>query len=234
MDTYLIVGLGNPGKAYAKHRHNVGFQIVDLLAKRHGLSFDRKQQQAEVASGMMGSYKVLLAKPQTFMNNSGVAVRGLLNFYKIPLPNLLVIADHLDLEFPRLRFRPSGSSGGQNGIKSIIAELGTQEIPRLMVGIGRPPGRMDPAAYVLQDYSAEQEVEMAIVRQEAADGVELWMKEGMLAAMNKVNGKGGAQKAESGKQAAGRKTQDAGRRTQETGSGKEDAESRTRNTEPIP
>ncbi len=205
MDTYLIVGLGNPGKQYANHRHNIGFQIVDLLAHRHGLKFDRNQQQADVASGTIGNSKVLLAKPQTFMNRSGVAVRGLVTFYKIPLTNLLVIADHLDLEFAKLRFRPNGSSGGQNGIKSIIAELGTQEFPRLMVGIGRPPGRMDPAAYVLQNYSVEQETEMAIVRQEAADGVELWMKEGMLAAMNKVNGKG-MQKAESGKPKAENKT----------------------------
>lgn len=202
MDTFLLIGLGNPGKQYANHRHNVGFQIVELLARRHGLTFDRKQQQAEVASGMIGAHKVLLAKPQTFMNTSGVAVRGLVNFYKLPLTNLLVIADHLDLEFAKLRFRPNGGSGGQNGIKSIIAELGTQEFPRLMVGIGRPPGRMDPAAYVLQNYSAEQEIEMAIVRQEAADGVELWMNEGILTAMNQVNGKG-----ERGKQEEGRSKQ---------------------------
>jgi len=223
MDTYLIVGLGNPGKSYAKHRHNIGFQIVDLLARRHGLSFDRKQQQAEIASGMIGPHKVLLAKPQTFMNKSGVSVRGLVNFYKIPLSNLLVVADHLDLEFAKLRFRPNGSSGGQNGIKSIIAELGTQEFPRLMVGIGRPPGRMDPAAYVLQDYSAEQEVEMAIVRQEAVDGVELWMKEGMLGAMNNVNGKG-----ERGKEKG-----ETPRGGQKAESGKQDTESKKRDTESI-
>lgn len=202
MDTYLIVGLGNPGKTYAKHRHNVGFQIVDLLARRHGLSFDRKQHQAEVASGVIGTSKVLLAKPQTFMNKSGIAVRSLVNFYKIPLSNLLIVADHLDLEFSKLRLRPAGSSGGQNGIKSIIAELGSPEVPRLMVGIGRPPGRMDPAAYVLQDYSPEQEVEMAIVRQEAADGIELWLKEGMLTAMNKVNGNGARGKGKEGTQKA--------------------------------
>lgn len=184
---YLIIGLGNPGKQYAKHRHNVGFQIVDLLAQRHGLKFDRKQQQSEVAAGTIGEYKVLLAKPQTFMNTSGTAVRGLVNFYKVPLEQMIIVVDHLDLAFARLRFRPDGSSGGQNGLKSIMQELGTQVFPRLLVGIGRPPGRMDPAAFVLQDFSAEQETEMAIVRQEAADGVELWMHEGILAAMNRYN-----------------------------------------------
>jgi PTH1 family peptidyl-tRNA hydrolase len=227
MEPYLIVGLGNPGKSYANHRHNIGFQVVEILARRHGLKFDRNQQQAEVASGVIGGHKVLLAKPQTFMNRSGVSVRGLVNFYKLPLTNLLVIADHLDLEFAKLRFRPNGSSGGQNGLKSIIAELGTQEFPRLMVGIGRPPGRMDPAAYVLPDYSAEQETEMAIVRQEAADGVELWMKEGLLTAMNKVNGKGGTEKAASAKPKVERKTPPA------QGDGQK-AESKKMDTETAP
>ncbi len=185
---YLIIGLGNPGKLYAKHRHNVGFQIVDLLAQRHGLQFDRKQLQSQVASGMISDHKVLLAKPQTFMNTSGTAVRGLVNFYKIPLDHMIVMVDHLDLAFARLRFRLDGSSGGQNGLKSIMQELGTQEFSRLLVGIGRPPGRMDPAAYVLQDFSGEQETEMAIIRQDAADGIELWMREGILSAMNRYNG----------------------------------------------
>jgi PTH1 family peptidyl-tRNA hydrolase len=196
MDTYLIVGLGNPGKSYANHRHNIGFQIVELLARRHGLSFDRKQQQSDMAAGSIGGVKVLLAKPQTFMNDSGKAVRALMQFYKIQPTHLFVIADDLDLEFAKMRLRPEGSSGGQNGIKSIIQHLRTQVFVRLKVGIGRPPGRMDPAAYVLQDFSAEQEVEMSLLRQEAADGVEVWLKEGTVAAMNKINGK---PKAEGGK-----------------------------------
>lgn len=184
---YLIVGLGNPGPKYAQHRHNVGFQIVDLLAARHGLTFSKSQHQAQLASGQLAGEKVLLAKPQSYMNESGQPVRALLDYYKVPPDRLLVVVDHLDLDFGMLRLRPQGGAGGQNGMKSIIQHLGTQDFARLRVGIGRPPGRMDPAAYVLQNFSAEQEAEMQLLRQEAADAIELWLREGVHAAMNQYN-----------------------------------------------
>lgn len=184
---HLIVGLGNPGKSYARHRHNIGFQIVELLAERHGLVFDKKQANAEVATGTLREKKVILAKPQTYMNESGRAVRGLVTFYKLALTDLIVVADDLDLIFGQIRLRAQGGSGGQNGMKSIIQELGTQEFARLRVGIGRPPGKMDPAAYVLQNFSLEQEEEMALVRPIAADALEMWLAEGLAAAMNQFN-----------------------------------------------
>lgn len=184
---HLIVGLGNPGPTYAKNRHNIGFQVVDVLAARHSLRFDRAEQQAKVAAGMVGGKKVLLAKPQTWMNNSGRAVAGLVRYYKLSPENLLVIVDDLDLPEGQIRLRSSGGAAGQNGMKSVIEQLGTEQFARLRVGIGRPPGRMDPAAYVLQNFSGEQETEFAIVRQEAADAAALWMNEGIVAAMNQFN-----------------------------------------------
>lgn len=187
----LIVGLGNPGQRYARHRHNVGFQILDLLAARHRLHFDRVQHQAQLASGTIAGQKVLLAKPQTFMNESGRSVAPLVRFYKLPLDEVLVVYDDLDLEQGTLRLRPEGSAGGQNGMKSIIAALGSQGFPRLRVGIGRPPGQMDAAAYVLQEFSAAEEQEMAIVRQEAADAIEGWLREGLIPTMNRFNSKRG-------------------------------------------
>ena len=185
---HLIVGLGNPGQKYANHRHNIGFQIVNVLATRHNLTFDKKEKQARVAKGMIGPHKVLLAKPQTYMNDSGRAVRGLVNFYKIPLTHLIIVVDDLDLPFAKMRLRPKGGSGGQNGMKSIIRELGQkQEFARLRVGIGRPPGRMDPAAYVLRDFSKQQAEEIAVLRQEAGDALELWLAQGIERTMNRYN-----------------------------------------------
>lgn len=153
----LIVGLGNPGARYAKTRHNVGFMAVDELAARYGLSFTRTEQRALTAHGVIEGQRVILAKPQTWMNDSGQAVAPLARFYKIPPEALLVISDHLDLEFGKVRYRFNSSSGGQRGLQSIIQHLGTQAFGQLRLGIGRPPGQMDPAAYVLQPFSEEQE-----------------------------------------------------------------------------
>ena len=147
---FLIIGLGNPGREYAQTRHNVGFMLIDRLAVRlnaHGL---KMQAKAIVTDARYGEQKILLAKPQTFMNLSGQAVQGLIHFYKLPLDHVLVAHDDLDLPFCTLRMRPGGGAGGQKGIKSTIDQLGTNEFARLRLGIDRPPGRMDPAAYVLQ------------------------------------------------------------------------------------
>jgi PTH1 family peptidyl-tRNA hydrolase len=153
---FLIAGLGNPGPRYTHNRHNIGFQIVDALAQAHRLSFTRMEHRAQTAHGTIGTRRVILAKPQTWMNESGKAVAPLSRFYKIDPARMLVIYDDLDIPLGDLRYRPEGSSGGHRGVNSIMQLLGTQALPRLRVGIGRPPGQMDPAAYVLQDFSAAE------------------------------------------------------------------------------
>ncbi len=187
-DRYLIVGLGNPGREYADNRHNAGFQVIDHLAARHGLAFSRLQNGAAINTGTMVGRSVVLAKPQKYMNNSGVQVRALVAFYKIALERLLVIVDDLDLPVGTVRLRPEGGSAGQNGMRSIIQHLGAQDFARLRVGIDRPPGKMDPAAYVLQDFSAAQREIMAETYDRAADAVETWLTDGITLAMSRHNG----------------------------------------------
>ena len=187
----MIVGLGNPGPEYARSRHNVGFQVIDLFAARHRLSFDKAQKRARMTQGPVTLAgwrgRVLLAKPITYMNASGEAVGPLAKFYKVAPADILVVFDDLDLPVGRLRLRPDGGSSGQKGVKSIIQALGTESFSRLRVGIGRPPGQMDPADYVLQPFSAAQEEEMAFVRMKAADAIEAWLAQGIEAAMNQFN-----------------------------------------------
>jgi peptidyl-tRNA hydrolase, PTH1 family len=187
-----IVGLGNPGPQYARNRHNIGFQVVDLFARRHQIDLGKMQHKARLGDGWVQQggqrQKVLLIKPLTFMNNSGEAVAPLVRYYDIDPADMLVIMDDLDLASGTIRLRPNGSSGGQNGLKSIIRLAGTQEFPRLRVGIGRPPGRMDPANYVLQNFSADEEEVFGPLREKIADAVECWIFEGVEAAMNKYNG----------------------------------------------
>lgn len=188
----MIVGLGNPGAEHAANRHNVGFQAADLFAARHGLKLDKVQKRARTALGrvqlMAGwSGRVLLVKPLTYMNASGEAVGPLARFYKVAPADLLVIFDDLDLPVGRIRLRPGGGSSGQKGVKSVIQSLGAEEFPRVRVGIGRPPGQMDPAAYVLQPFSADQEAEMAFVRPRVVEAIEEWLAQGITAAMNQFN-----------------------------------------------
>ncbi len=187
MPIKMIVGLGNPGPRYAQNRHNVGFQIVDELAAQHGLSFDKRQFKALIASGRIDGQRVLLVKPQTYMNLSGEAVQPLVSYYKVELEDLMVVFDDMDLPVGVIRLRPFGGAGGHNGMKSIINRLGSNRFPRLRVGIGRPPGRMDPAAYVLQDFSADEESLMAPVRDRAVQALETWLNSGIDAAMNAFN-----------------------------------------------
>lgn len=187
-ETYLIVGLGNPGREYRATRHNVGFMLLDHLAVKLDLRFTRLQSRALVASGHYEDRKVLLAKPQTFMNLSGQAVQSLVRFYKLPLDHLLVVHDHLDLPLGTLRIRPDGGAGGQRGMESILARLGTDDFPRLRLGIGRPPGQMDPAAYVLQEFSDAEQAVLSEMLQRAVEAVLTWLTEGLEAAMNRFNG----------------------------------------------
>lgn len=191
-NTKMIVGLGNPGPRYTYNRHNIGFQCVDLLARRHKIELGRIQQRAVIGDGWVtrntARAKALLVKPMTFMNASGEAVGQLARYYQIEPSDILVVHDDLDMESGKLRLRRDGSSGGQNGIKSITQHLGTQEFNRVKVGIGRPSGRMDPAAYVLQDFSSAEEELFAILREKVCDALECWLFEGFEVAMNKYNG----------------------------------------------
>jgi len=187
MSIKMIVGLGNPGPRYARNRHNIGFQIVDALAQKHGLGLDKRQFKALISLGRIVDQRVLLVKPQTYMNLSGEAVQPLVSYYKIALSDLMVVFDDMDLPLGAIRLRPFGGAGGHNGMKSIIARLGSNRFPRLRVGIDRPPGRMDPAAYVLQDFSSEEEAIMAQARDRAVRALETWLTEGIDAAMNAFN-----------------------------------------------
>ena len=157
-ETYLIVGLGNPGARYENTRHNVGFKVVERLAQKHGLSFSKTEHHAQTASGTILGKRVLLAKPLTFMNSSGDAVQPLASFYKIPPERIIVLFDELDIPFGTLRLRKSGSSSGQKGMKHIMERMGTQEIPRVRIGIGRPPGRMNPADFVLMPFKGDDAI----------------------------------------------------------------------------
>jgi PTH1 family peptidyl-tRNA hydrolase len=187
-----IVGLGNPGPQYARNRHNLGFQIIDLFARRHGIDFNKTQNKARLGDGWINRgelrEKVLLIKPLTYMNNSGEAVAPLTRYYNIDLADMLVVVDDLDLTSGQVRLRPGGSSGGQNGLKSIARLLNTQDFPRLRIGIGRPPGRMAPADYVLQNFSAQEEEVFGPLREIVAEAIESWIFDGIDIAMNKYNG----------------------------------------------
>lgn len=187
-DTYLIVGLGNPGRDYRENRHNIGFMLIDRLAIRLDAKMTRLQSKALVGIARHQDTKLILAKPQTFMNLSGQAVQGLARFYKLPFSNLLIAHDDLDLPFGTIRLRPDGGAGGQKGIKSTIEQLGTPDFPRLRLGIGRPPGRMDPAAYVLQNFSIGDEMLLSETLDRAADAAFKFIDEGIDQAMNEFNG----------------------------------------------
>jgi PTH1 family peptidyl-tRNA hydrolase len=184
----LIVGLGNPGAKYAHHRHNIGFRILEALARRHGLTFSReKRAQAQVAEGEIEGHRVLLAKPQTFMNRSGRAVGRLVRARDIPLDGLLVVYDDLDLPLGRLRLRPEGGTGGHKGMASIGEVLGNQAFARLRVGIARPPAHQDPAEYVLESFEPEELPIVSTVVARAAEAIECWLTEGITAAMDLYN-----------------------------------------------
>jgi PTH1 family peptidyl-tRNA hydrolase len=187
-DPYLIVGLGNPGREYRETRHNIGFMLVDRLTIRLKASFTRMQSKALVASLIYKERKLILAKPQTFMNLSGQSVQGLIHFYKIPLERLLIVHDDLDLPLGTIRIRPDGGSAGQKGMTSTIDRLGTNEFPRLRLGIGRPPGQMQTPDYVLQNFSKDELILLSETLDRAVEAALIWVTDGLNAAMNKYNG----------------------------------------------
>ena len=187
----LIVGLGNPVLAYRHNRHNVGFMVVDTLADKLEIPLKRVKFKAQIGNGKLGDIPIIIAKPLTFINNSGEAVAPLVRYFKVPLERLLVIHDDMDLPLGTLRMRPSGGSAGHNGMLSIFDKLGTNAIPRLRVGIGRPPGRMDPADYVLQDFSRSEEELLNMVIAQACEAALAFITNGLEKAMNTYNGEVG-------------------------------------------
>ncbi len=187
----LIVGLGNPGLAYRHNRHNVGFMVADALADKLEIPLKRVKFKAQIGNGKLEDIPIIIAKPLTFMNKSGEAVAPLVRYFKVPLERLLVIHDDMDLPLGTLRMRPSGGSAGHNGMLSIFDKLGTNAIPRLRVGIGRPPGRMDPADYVLQDFPKGDEELLKMVIAQACEAALAFITTGLEKAMNTYNGEVG-------------------------------------------
>lgn len=190
----LIIGLGNPGKGYAHNRHNVGFRCVNQLARLHSINLKQHQCQSQVGLGKIAGTKVVLAKPKTFVNLSGEAVRSLLRKYNIAISDLLVIHDDLDLPLGRIRLRQGGSSGGHKGIKSIISAVGSQDFCRIKIGIGRSPRDQDSkhdveivVNHVLSDFSSEEEQLIKLAITSAAEATEHIIAEGIVSAMNKFN-----------------------------------------------
>ena len=186
--TYLLIGLGNPGREYRDNRHNFGFMFIDRLIVRLNARGMKLQSKAIVTTATYENRKLILAKPQTYMNLSGQSIQGLTHFYKVPMENILVAFDDLDLPFGTIRLRPGGGAGGQKGFASTIEQLGTKDVARLRLGIGRPPGRMDASAYVLQDFSRDEMKVLSEIVDRAADAALEFVKNGLNAAMNKYNG----------------------------------------------
>jgi len=184
----LVVGLGNPGPNYAKTRHNLGFMVADILAGRIGSGFKvHKKSGAEVTTGRLGGRSVVLAKPRVYMNESGRQVGPLAKFYSVAPADVVILHDELDIEFGRIRLKLGGGEGGHNGLRSVAAALGTKDFQRVRIGVGRPPGRKDPAAYVLENFSAVERPEVPTICEQAADATELLLSQGLEPAQNTVH-----------------------------------------------
>ncbi|MFN2518563.1 MAG: aminoacyl-tRNA hydrolase [Jatrophihabitantaceae bacterium] len=186
-DRHLIVGLGNPGPTYAATRHNAGFFVADLLAERMGARFKAHRGRCDVVAGRLAGASVVLAKPKSYMNTSGGPLVSIARFYKVPLARITVVHDELDLPFGALRIKRGGGDGGHNGLRSASTALGSNDYARVRFGIGRPPGRQDPADYVLREFSPLQRKELAVLVDRAADAVEVLVTQGLDAAQNQFN-----------------------------------------------
>lgn len=188
LDTFLLIGLGNPGREYRDTRHNFGFMLIDRLAVRLNARGMKVQSKAIVTDAVYEDHKLILAKPQTYMNLSGPSVQGLVHFYKIPMTNVMVLSDDLDIPFGTIRIRASGGYGGQRGLASVIESLGTKDFPRMRLGVGRPPGKMDPANFILQNFSRDEIKSISEILDAGTDAVLEFVKNGLNASMNKFNG----------------------------------------------
>ena len=186
-DTYLIVGLGNPGQKYRNNRHNVGFMVLDEIAKKLNTKFSRTQSNALITKGEYNGEEILLVKPLTYMNSSGQPIRSLVNFYKISLEKLLIVFDDADLPFETIRLRPEGGSSGHKGMESTINILTSKQFNRLRVGIGRPPGKMSTPNYVLKDFSKRELEFLPMILERASAAIFMFVSEGIETAMNKYN-----------------------------------------------
>lgn len=186
--TFLVVGLGNPGKQYAGNRHNVGAMVADVLARRVGGSYKRHKAAAEIIEFRFADSRVVLAKPLSYMNLSGGATASLARFFTIEPDHVIAVHDELDLPPATIRVKFGGGEGGHNGLRSISASLGTKEYLRVRFGIGRPPGRQDPADFVLRDFGVAERKELAIDLEQAADAVELLIEFGLEATQNQLHG----------------------------------------------
>ncbi|KAB7761487.1 aminoacyl-tRNA hydrolase [Mycolicibacterium mucogenicum] len=187
-ESLLVVGLGNPGPRYETTRHNVGFLVADILAERIGSGFKvHKKSGAEVTTGRLGGRSVVLAKPRTYMNESGRHVGPLAKFYSIAPADVVVLHDELDIDFGRIRLKFGGGEGGHNGLKSVASALGTKDFQRVRIGVGRPPGRQDPAAFVLENFNSRERPELGTILEQAADATELLLQHGVEAAQNTVH-----------------------------------------------
>jgi peptidyl-tRNA hydrolase, PTH1 family len=183
-DPWLIVGLGNPGPHYAGNRHNAGFMVVDVLAARMGGRFKAHKHRADAVEGRLGPTRAILIKPKTYMNESGGPVAALRSFFSVPLAQVIVVHDELDLEAGVVRLKLDGGDGGHNGLRSVTKSLGTKDYLRVRLGVGRPPGQMDPADYVLRDVPAGQREELRLQVEVAADAVESLVSRGLEATQN--------------------------------------------------
>ncbi|OLT34520.1 aminoacyl-tRNA hydrolase [Actinomadura sp. CNU-125] len=186
---WLVVGLGNPGPKYAGNRHNAGFMVLDVLAGRVGGTFKAHRSKlfgarSDVLEGRLGGERVVLAKPRSFMNESGGPVKSLRDFYKVPLERVVVVHDELDIPFGAVRLKKGGGDNGHNGLRSVTRSLGDREYLRVRFGVGRPPGRMDAAAFVLKDFSPVERRDLGVEAERAADAVEALLGEGLAAAQN--------------------------------------------------
>jgi peptidyl-tRNA hydrolase, PTH1 family len=184
---WLVVGLGNPGPGYAGNRHNVGFMVLDVLAERVGGRFKAHKGRADILETRLAGRRVVLAKPRSFMNESGGAVASLRDFFRIPVEQVVAVHDELDLEPGMLRLKVGGGDNGHNGLRSLRRSLGSGEFARVRVGIGRPPGRQDPADFVLRDFPGAQRKDLEVMLERAADAVETLVGEGLAAAQNAFN-----------------------------------------------
>jgi peptidyl-tRNA hydrolase, PTH1 family len=185
-EPWLVVGLGNPGPDYAGNRHNAGFMVLDVLARTAGGRFKSHRARADVLEGRLAGHRVVLAKPKSYMNESGGPVKALCDFYKIPLERLIVVHDELDIPYGTLRLKRGGGDNGHNGLKSVTAALG-RDYFRVRFGVGRPPGRMDTAAYVLKDFSTAERKELDYFVDRAADAAETLLTRGLEPAQNAYN-----------------------------------------------
>ncbi|MCC3266601.1 aminoacyl-tRNA hydrolase [Arthrobacter gengyunqii] len=188
-NTWLVVGLGNPGPGYSRNRHNVGQMVLDELASRVGGNFKSHKSRAQILEGRLGigGPRVILAKPQTYMNLSGGPVSALAKFFDIPADHIVAVHDEIDIPFNTIKLKPGGGEGGHNGLRDMSRALGTKDYCRVRVGVGRPPGRMETADYVLKDFSSVEAKELPFLIGDAADAVELLLTEGLTAAQQKFH-----------------------------------------------